>query len=122
MARTGPVRSPMIDEFASQFTCSSSKPTTLIELSGDDWNARPFHRSMRSGPYVGVGASWSLIRPRPLPFACGGSACAVAAGVATRSARTIQRPLACHEYADVDTVTPSRGKRSVDARGAPVAG
>ena len=34
MARTGPMRSPSSVELASQFTCSSSKPTTLIELSG----------------------------------------------------------------------------------------
>src|SRR3954463_15064035 len=105
MARTGPVRSPMSDEFASQFTCSSSKPTTLMLLSGDDWNARPFHRSTRSGPYAGpVGATSFFPCPFALPAASNGTG-ATGAGGAICTDRTIQRPDACHEYAAVETVT-----------------
>ena len=38
------------------------------------------------------------------------------AGFATDMLRIIQRPLACQEYASLVTLTPSRGKRSVEGR------
>src|SRR3954469_24492942 len=98
IARTGPARQPSNALLPSQLTCSSSKPTTEIEESGLCWNARPFQREIRSGPYLPV-----------VP------------GRVRASERTIHRPDACNLYVGVVTVMPSRGKRSVELRCVPSA-
>src|SRR6266540_3035606 len=49
MARTGPARSPRSAEFASQFTCSSSNPTSDTPESGLRWKGRAFQQSPDSG-------------------------------------------------------------------------
>src|ERR1035437_2356432 len=75
---------------------SSSNPTTDTCELGLDWNALPFHRAIRLGPYVEV-----------------------VFGAVTWNPPTIQRPEAVSLYVGVVTIMASRGKRSVDARDCP---